>query len=110
MAAARPRLLLAELWLVVTPDERALVHADMVKIMAALGISDHARPYSPHEVVQREILPAIRALRPPCNDCGSPDYPMVLHARWCPSQESPYATYDVAEPAVDYYEKKPPDA
>lgn len=41
--------------------ERQAVHADLVAILAALGIGDHARPYSSHEVVQREVLPAIRA-------------------------------------------------
>jgi len=39
-------------------------HDDLREIMAALGIPDHARPYSAHEVVQREVLPAIRALGP----------------------------------------------
>lgn len=43
--------------------EQDVIHADLVAILAALDISDHARPYSPHEVVQREVLPAIRALR-----------------------------------------------
>ena len=44
--------------------ERDAVHADLVAILAALGIGDHARPYSSHDVVQREILPAIAAARP----------------------------------------------
>lgn len=43
--------------------ERDAVRADLVAILAALGIGDHARPYSAHDVVQREILPTIAALR-----------------------------------------------
>lgn len=39
---------------------------DVRDMLAALGISDHARPYSPHEVVRREILPAIERLRAGC--------------------------------------------
>lgn len=45
------------------PDERDLVHQDIVAILGALGIGDHARPYSTHEVVVREIIPEIEALR-----------------------------------------------
>lgn len=40
--------------------EREAIHADIVEILDALGLGDHARPYSTHEVVQREILPRIR--------------------------------------------------
>jgi len=40
-----------------------IIHADLTAIMEALGISTHARPYSSHEVVQREVLPAINRLR-----------------------------------------------
>lgn len=32
---------------------------DVAQILRALGLSDHARPVSAHEVVQTEILPAI---------------------------------------------------
>lgn len=46
-----------------TPEERDSVHSDLLEIMAALGIGDHARPYSAHEVVHREIIPAIQRLR-----------------------------------------------
>lgn len=35
------------------------VHTDLVAIMSALGIGDHARPYSSHEVIHREVIPAI---------------------------------------------------
>lgn len=38
------------------------VHNDLVSVLAALGIGDHARPYSSHEVVVREVLPAIERL------------------------------------------------
>lgn len=44
-------------------DERELVIEDLRAILRALGLSDGARPYSAHEVVQRDILPAIRRLR-----------------------------------------------
>jgi len=42
--------------------EQDAVHADLIAVLAALGIGAHARPYSGHEVVQREVLPAIRRL------------------------------------------------
>lgn len=35
---------------------------DLRQIMRELGISTHARPYSPHEVVQREVLPRLKWL------------------------------------------------
>jgi hypothetical protein len=43
--------------------ERDIVQADLRQIMAALGIADYARPYSSHEVVRREVIPAIASLR-----------------------------------------------
>lgn len=43
-------------------EERATMQDDIGAILEALGLGDHARTYSPHEVVQREILPAIREL------------------------------------------------
>lgn len=44
-------------------DEIAV--GDVRLILAALGLGTHARPYSAHAVVHREILPALRALSPP---------------------------------------------
>lgn len=44
-------------------SDHDLIQADLREIMDALGLSTHARPYSPHEVVQREVLPAIKTLR-----------------------------------------------
>lgn len=41
-----------------------LSHADLVEMMDVLGISTHARPDSPHEVFQREVLPEMRRLLP----------------------------------------------
>lgn len=41
-----------------------IMHEDLRLILVALGLGDHARTYSPHEVVHREILPAIGALLP----------------------------------------------
>lgn len=35
---------------------------DLGEILEALGLGNHARPISPHQVVQDEILPAIRRL------------------------------------------------
>jgi hypothetical protein len=43
-------------------DEQEAVHRDLVAIMHALGIEDYARPYSSHEVVHREVIPAIERL------------------------------------------------
>lgn len=36
---------------------------DLQQIAKALGIFDGARPYPPHEFVEKDILPAIRELR-----------------------------------------------
>lgn len=44
-------------------SERQLAHSDLVDILNALGLGLHARPLSPHEVVQLEVLPAIGRLR-----------------------------------------------
>lgn len=43
-------------------SHRAL-QEDVGDLLAALGLGTHARPMSPHQVVQREILPAIDSLR-----------------------------------------------
>lgn len=39
------------------------VYTDLVAIMDELGIGNHARPYSSHEVIHREVIPTIRRLR-----------------------------------------------
>jgi hypothetical protein len=36
---------------------------DIREIVLALGLGDHPRDYSPHDVVHQEVLPAIAALR-----------------------------------------------
>jgi hypothetical protein len=38
-------------------------HADVTAILDALGLGTYARPYSMHEVVQREILPALDRIK-----------------------------------------------
>lgn len=43
-------------------SEQDVIHEDLRQILLALDLGDQARPYSPHEVVQREVLPAIRLL------------------------------------------------
>jgi len=43
--------------------EREMIHEDLCAILRELGLSDGARPYSAHDVVHRDILPAIRRLR-----------------------------------------------
>lgn len=53
-----------------SPSEREVMLDDLDEILRALGLGDHARTYSPHEVVQREILPAIREL---CSDQKAED-------------------------------------
>jgi hypothetical protein len=39
------------------------IQSDLQEIMKELGISTHARSYSSHEVVQRDILPKIRSMK-----------------------------------------------
>jgi hypothetical protein len=43
--------------------QHEVVQTDLRQIMATLNIGDYARPYSSHEVVQQEIIPAIARLR-----------------------------------------------
>ncbi len=40
----------------------SLAQDDLAAILRAVGLSDAARPYSPHEVVQRDLLPRLRRL------------------------------------------------
>lgn len=40
-----------------------MMQDDVAELLRVLGISDHARPVSPHRVVQDEIIPAIKFLR-----------------------------------------------
>lgn len=53
-----------------------VIQDDLGRILLALGLSDHARPFSAHRVVEDEILPAIAALLTPpptpaiCSRCG----------------------------------------
>ncbi len=42
--------------------DQSVMNDDVLELLRALGVSDHARPYSCHRVVQDEILPAIRSL------------------------------------------------
>jgi hypothetical protein len=46
----------------VTPDDLTVLHEDIADILRALGLPTHARPYSPHEVIQRDVLPRIGEL------------------------------------------------
>lgn len=39
-----------------------VIRADVADLLTALGLGTHARDASPHEVVQREVLPSITAL------------------------------------------------
>lgn len=45
-----------------TAPDAAVAQDDLAAILRAAGLSDAARPYSPHECVQRDLLPAIRRL------------------------------------------------
>ena len=43
--------------------EAEIVYGDVRAILRALDLGEHARPYSAHAVIHREVLPAISALR-----------------------------------------------
>jgi hypothetical protein len=45
-----------------TPSDE-VVHEDVRAMVKALGLGEHARPYSAHAVVHREVLPALERLR-----------------------------------------------
>lgn len=42
---------------------RGAMQEDLARILDALGLGDHARPQSPHEVVLHEVLPRIQELQ-----------------------------------------------
>lgn len=44
-------------------DPADVAYDDLTLILVALGLGTHARPYSWHAVVHREVLPAIAKLR-----------------------------------------------
>lgn len=44
------------------PSDAEVAQDDLRAILLALGLSDAARPYSCHECVHREVLPAIARL------------------------------------------------
>jgi hypothetical protein len=44
-------------------EEQSAAQADLARILRELGLRDHARPLSCHEVVEQEVLPAIREAR-----------------------------------------------
>ena len=55
---------------------------DVRAIAVALGLGGHARPYSAHAVVHREILPAIRNLMADqCHDACTRNA-----CEWCPGE------------------------
>lgn len=43
-------------------DTSSLMQDDMAELLRALGLGDHARSISPHEVMQLEILPVVRLM------------------------------------------------
>ena len=40
-----------------------VLHADLCELLNALGLGAYARPYSAHEVMQRDAIPTARSLR-----------------------------------------------
>lgn len=43
-------------------SDAAVAQDDLAAILRAVGLGAHARPYSPHKVVQQELLPHLRAV------------------------------------------------
>jgi ABC-type antimicrobial peptide transport system ATPase subunit len=48
----------------------SVMQDDLAAVLRALGLGDHARPVSPHEVMRREVLPAIERLQLTCRCCS----------------------------------------
>lgn len=44
-------------------DQHIAMQDDIAAALRALGLSDHARPMSPHQVMLDEVIPAINKLR-----------------------------------------------
>lgn len=54
------------------PDSEVFLR-DVMQLCEALALGLHARPYSPHAVIHREILPVLRAMQSTGSDlcdCG----------------------------------------
>jgi hypothetical protein len=43
-------------------ESSSVMHDDLTRLMETLGIPTHARPYSPHDVMVNEVIPAVRRL------------------------------------------------
>lgn len=50
-------------------DSNSVMQDDMAVLLRLLGLGDHARPYSPHEVMVKEIIPAVGQLYRLCDGC-----------------------------------------
>lgn len=46
-------------------ERDSVMQDDIAELLRILGLGDHARPCSPHEIVQQEVIPAVRALAAP---------------------------------------------
>lgn len=45
------------------PTQEDVFQGDVRDLLSAVGLSDHARPKSPHRVVQDEVIPTARKQR-----------------------------------------------
>lgn len=52
---------------------------DLAAILRELGLGDHARSLSPHQVVRTEVLPLIRAWRMTLTLAGAPVHESLVH-------------------------------
>lgn len=50
--------------------DASVMQDDLLGLLRALGLGDHARPYSPHEVMMREVLPEVRRVRRELDNAG----------------------------------------
>jgi hypothetical protein len=63
----------------VSRTEQDVMQDDLAAILRELGLGDHARPLSAHQVVQTEVLPMIRAWRMALAAAGAPVHESLVH-------------------------------
>lgn len=90
---------------VIREDERSkhgreAMSSDLRQIMEALGMSTHARSSSPHEVVQREVLPKIRKMMETSPEAMQDDLLQIRSALGINAVARSYSPHEVVQKEI----------